>query len=274
MTVYVEYVFLDNFIIDWVLITLARKSLKLSAEKGRVCLASLVGATFAVCFPFFRVNAVVGLLIKGAIGLLIVFFSGKFRSCKQFIKCFYLFLFFTFLSGGFVTAVFWGLGLNFDPVSYSNGGEIPLFLILLLIIICYRFSVKVIKTVYKRKEITSFTVKCAMEIGGKRFDLIGFLDSGNSLVYKGENPVVICSLKLGKKLQKLGALDCSEVGETVVKTVSGVTIIKVYKTKKFLIYNGEKVNILYNVMIGLAKGEITCGNEYDLLLCRKICEVI
>ena len=90
MTVYVEYVFLDNFLIDWVLVTLARKSLKLSAEKRWVCLASVIGATFAVIFPFFRVNAVVGLFIKGAIGLIIVFFSGKFRSCRQFLKCFYL----------------------------------------------------------------------------------------------------------------------------------------------------------------------------------------
>lgn len=274
MTVYVEYVFLDNFIIDWVLVTLARKSLKLSVQRRWVFLSSIIGAGFAVIFPFFRVNVVVGLLIKGAIGLLIVFFSGKFRSCKQFLRCYYLFLFFTFLSGGFVTAVFWGLGLNFDPVNYSNGGEIPLFLILFLIIICYRFSVKIIKTVYKRKEVTSFTVKCALEIGGKRYDLIGFLDSGNSLVYKGEYPVVICSSKLWIKLQRQGALDGSEVGETVVKTVSGVALLKVYKTQKFLIYNEEKVNILYNVMIGFAKGEITCGNEYDLLLCRKICEVI
>ena len=51
-----------------------------------------------------------------------------------------------------------------------------------------------------------------------------------------------------------------------VATVSGKSVVPIYKIEKFWIYNGEKPNILYNVMLGVVKGGFSSCDEYDLLL--------
>ena len=91
MVVYVEYVFLDNFIIDLMLITLARKSFKLEVKKWALASAFL-GATFAVVSPIFHLQTAVSVALKMPMGFAIVVCSGKFRNFKELVKCFYLFL--------------------------------------------------------------------------------------------------------------------------------------------------------------------------------------
>ena len=273
MVVYVEYVFLDNFIIDYALLSLARKGLKIETKKRRLILSSIVGATFAVVNPLLRISLVMSFLIKLPIGFLIVLLSGKFRSVRECVKCLFLFIFFTFSFGGLVTAVFWGLGLSFDPANYSHGGEVPLFLILGLVFFAYKLCVKTVNNFYKRRRITSFAINCIIKMGGKTFVREGFLDSGNSLVYKKDSPIVVCSKKFALELEKQGVLKTSYFDTVKINTVSGEDVLPLYKTERFLIYISGKANILDNVMIGVSSGEIFPNGEFDLLLGPSALEV-
>lgn len=275
MSVYVEFVFLDNFVIDWALISLARKALKLTAKGWRLALASFIGAICAVAFPFLKLGVALGFLLKLPVGLAVVFASGEFRSFKEYLRCFCLFLSFTFLSGGAVTAIFWGLGLSFDPVSYAHGEQIPLFIILVIVIAVCLGLKRLIKILYQKRAVARFAVKCAVQIGGKVFETDGYFDSGNQLVYRETNgPIALCSKKFTSKLILSGALDLVESDVIAINTVSGKSFIEVYKTQRFLIYNGDEPNILYNVMLGTTTSELFCGNEYDLLLGVKFGEVV
>ncbi|MBQ7373771.1 MAG: sigma-E processing peptidase SpoIIGA [Clostridia bacterium] len=273
MVVYVEYVFLDNFIIDLMLIVLTRKSLKLQVKYSLVCLSAVIGGLVAVVTPVLNLPVAISFPLKMPMGLLIVVASGKFKNVKEFIKCFYLFLFFTFLFGGVVTAVFWGLNLSFDPISYANGAKIPLFIILSLVFVTYLFACKIVKEFYKRKTLSSFSINCIVKMGGKSFSFLGFLDSGNSLYYKEtDSPIILCANKIGKKLKSEGVLQMPKDVVTI-STVSGKSVIPIYKIDKFLIYNGDKTNILYNVMLGVIDGGFSSGEEYDLLLGPLVLEV-
>ena len=275
MSVFVEFVFLDNFIIDWMLVWLSRKALKLSVKKRWVSLSSLIGSVGAIVYPFLKVGVLVGLILKIPLGLAIVFASGKFRSVREFLRCFCLFLSFTFLSGGAVTAIFWGLGLSFDPVSYANGELVPLFIILAVVVMTCLGVSRLIKALYKKRATAKFAVKCKVVINGNEFDAEGYFDSGNNLVYKRTNsPIVLFSNSFGKKLKTLGALDTAFFDMVAVNTVAGKSYIPIYKTQSFLIYNDGEPNILYNVMLGAASVDLFCGNEYDLLLGVKLGEVI
>ena len=51
MVVYVEYVFLDNFVIDYALISLARQGLKLPSKRSGKLLSAMLGAIVAVITP-------------------------------------------------------------------------------------------------------------------------------------------------------------------------------------------------------------------------------
>ena len=52
----------------------------------------------------------------------------------------------------------------------------------------------------------------------------------------------------------------------MLSTVSGKKLVTVYKIDKLEIYNGEKPNIIYNVMIGLTSSDFKSKGEYDLLI--------
>ena len=89
MTTYVEYVFLDNLIIDAMLIVLARKVLKLEIKKLYVFLSALFGSVVAVVTPLLKLSLAWSFTLKMPIGLIIVLLSGKFKTFKEFIYCFY-----------------------------------------------------------------------------------------------------------------------------------------------------------------------------------------
>lgn len=257
---------MDNFIIDAVLISLARKSLKLKNNFWFVILSAIVGATVSIVFPLLKLSTAWNFTLKMPIGILIVLASGKFNGFKEFVYCFYLFLFFTFLLGGLVTAIFWGLGLNFNPLTYSVSSEIPLFVSVGIALAVYFPIKKVINKIYRKKTLDKFIFKCQLEMDGRQFEFLGFLDSGNGLFYgSDQNPVVICGKKAVEKLLLAGALEKTKKGIISINTVSGKSFLSVYKTQKFLIYNGLIPNILYNVMIGVPTKCVEF-RDYDVLL--------
>ena len=59
----------------------------------------------------------------------------------------------------------------------------------------------------------------------------------------------------------------------IINTVSGKDVLPLYKIERFLIYLSDKVNILNNVMIGVANGKVFPNGEYDLLLGPSLVEV-
>ena len=142
----------------------------------------------------------------------------------------------------------------------------PLFLILIIVFLTYRLCLKVVKNFYVRRRVVNFSVSCAVKMGGKTFVRQGFLDSGNSLVYKNDSPIVVCSNRFANELKGQGALDDAYLDSVKIKTVSGEDVLPLYKTERFLIYLSDKANILNNVMIAVANGTVFPNGEYDLLL--------
>ena len=56
MIAYVEYVLADNFVIDCMLIKIARGILKLETKKRGVFLSACIGSVFAAILPIFKLN--------------------------------------------------------------------------------------------------------------------------------------------------------------------------------------------------------------------------
>ena len=88
MVVYVEYVLADNLIIDFLLLTLARKTYKLPTDFLRTAVSSVLGALAALAFPLLsRFGGGWIFLLRLVTGVLLVLIAGKFKNLKEFI-CF------------------------------------------------------------------------------------------------------------------------------------------------------------------------------------------
>ena len=155
MVVYAEYVFLDNFLIDALLLLLARKTLKLDSKAFGVCVSSLTGAVAALLVPLISVNKGALFVARVVLGFLLVAASGKFRTAKEYIFCYYLFLFYTFLFGGGVAATAALLGVNYDVLTTFSDGKLPVGFCLACCFILYFAIARAVKKLSERPRSNS-----------------------------------------------------------------------------------------------------------------------
>ncbi|MBR1676928.1 MAG: sigma-E processing peptidase SpoIIGA [Clostridia bacterium] len=266
MEVYLEYVIIDNLAIDFFLILLTRKTLRLEINYYLAVISAMVGTVFAVLLPVFNMNNGFSFVFKFFVGALIVISSGKFNTVREYILCFYLFLFYTFVFGGAIIAVFWSMGIDFNAFNLANDSGLPLGLSIGSATVLYLFLIKLIKRLSKKRDIGAFLRKCEIVIGGRKMPFMGFIDSGNSLFDKRSGmPVILCSPKAAKILGATGMLFRQKSEELYFSTVAGQNSMKIYKLDKLLIYNGQTVNTIYNVMIGISPNAFA-GDDYDIIL--------
>lgn len=267
MKVYIEYVVLDNFVIDYLLILLARKSLRLERGKFFLFLSAAVGTTAAVVLPLFQLSAGASYIVKILLGGLIVLISGKFNTFREYFVCYNLFLFYTFCFCGAVMAAFCFFGIDYSAKDFLYEADISVGFILLVAVSAYIALSKVIKAIYKKRDYGGYVINCEVFIGGVKFPMKGFMDSGNRLFSKKDGmPVILCSPAAARKMRNAGVFAGKRGEIFIFSTAAGKNIMQVYKTDKLQIYNGDKVNTIYNVMIGLSPENFSGEGEYELIL--------
>lgn len=244
MQVWVELALIENFCMDFVLLFCAKLVSKNPAHLARVAFGSAFGACFAVAFPLFNLSGMWAVVVKIISGLIICLISGKFKSFKAYLKLSALFTAFTFVLGGALIAVFSLTGLDYSPASgyilSSVPIGIPLFFGLLLIIFARKLSARLKKT--QRQE-----VNCRIWLNGESVEINGFFDSGNK-VKKGGVPVSVIPLATAVKI-----IDITRIKDEVkIHTVAGSKKLKVFTADKIEIHEGENVNTLNKVLIGIS----------------------
>ncbi len=267
MEVYIEYAILDNLIINSILILSARKILKLDVSKIRIIISAFVGTTVSIFLPLLKINQGWLLIIKFALGIMLTCLGGKFSRLKDFVLCFYTFLFLTFLFGGCAYAILTSLNADFNVWSNTTNYNLPLFLIIAFSVILYFLINKIVKTVYSKRELNGFIYNCAISFSGQTFKCVGLMDSGNRLYHKKTGrPVVICSKDMKDKIISSGAINDKGCDLIYLTTASGRKLISIYKSDNFLIYNGNETNTINNVMVGFTDYNFCDDEKYDMLL--------
>ncbi len=265
MTVYIEYAILDNLIINYLLIKTATRCALVKTNFLWLILASLLGTAVAVILPLFNLDNLFLLIIKIALAFLITLVGGKYISIKKYFFTVFLFTFFTFLCGGFIIALF-----NLAMIDYENyfisgyDSAVPIGVTALLVYLASKGVVLAVTKLLKERNLRPFLRSCAIIIDKKKFVVKGFIDSGNGLYdTKSGLPIIVCSNSLFEKLKRNNVK--KSVSKINFDTVSGTSQMELYVIDRLLIYNGIKVNIFNNVLIGVSPFGFN-SNSYELLL--------
>lgn len=187
MEIVLEYVFLQNLFIDYLIFRTTEGILKI---KGcHIVLISMFASIISLILPIFYLPKFAEFIIKIFLGILLVSLAFKFKSFLSFLKIFLTFLFSTFLYGG-VCACF-----------VETFGSLSTILILAIVVSAYLIFKWLLKYINKRKNIENFCYDCILKNGKKTLNCKGFLDTGNMLVDPlTQKPVCIVGLKLFKEL--------------------------------------------------------------------------
>ncbi len=274
MTVYIEYVVIDNFTLTFVLAALSQKITLLRVKKMRCFVASLLATAVVVWYPFIQ-----GVLVLNVIRLTLwlVLSVILYAKTHRFVRGSMIFLAVTLLFGGAMLGINFMICGSIEGALIMNYLSVPLSVILVGALLSILLVKKLILAVRKICDARRCICDCTLRIMGKTLSLKGLIDTGNRLYdSKSGLPVIIVGLKSllpalsdvqlavllsgnGEKLQR-GA------SYKRIETLGGEKKILLLKPEEFLLYFEGQGNILFDVMVGVSTKPIYDTIEYDAIL--------
>lgn len=221
MVVYVEYALIQNFLLDGALLYLSLKGARVAFQRRNLLFAAFLGAVFAIVYPLLVLPEFLKTVLKFAVGALLCLLAfGRVKSKNEWgryaLSCFFFYLF-TFIFGGFLTALF---KKGISPVY-----TVPVFAFLTPIF------VKAIAFFYQKRAVEKHVYDCCIAYNKRSVRILGFLDSGNFARHKNVpvcfvSPELIYELWGEEILEKGRGQVCDEMS---VATIAGEKKQKLYK---------------------------------------------
>ena len=251
--VYVEYVFINNFIIDYLLLKTALILSGVKVKKSRVVLCALLGTGFALVFPLIDLPAPLLTAVKICTGLFLVLLSAKYLSRRETVKTAGIFFLLTFSIGGVVTAIY---GL----FSVELATELPVATVFIPVFVAVKLLTNAVRRVVRIKKEEKLVFRVELKSGVKTVAAKGFLDTGNTLSVEG-SPAVVIDRRVFRKLFTVRP-DNFTLRKVAVTTVAGRSDNLGITIEETAIYFGEKPNIYKNVKAVVSKTPLV----YDVIL--------
>ncbi|MBR3864859.1 MAG: sigma-E processing peptidase SpoIIGA [Clostridia bacterium] len=265
MQVYVEYVIIDNFIFDYLLLLLTAYKKRNINKKGKIVIASFIGSVIAVIFPLIKIHEFLLFILKILTAFLLIFLAFGYKNFKCYFSFVTKFIILTFLFGGSIYAVMNLFGITYAFLYGTSNSLIPLGFFIVCGLGLYYFGKHIINKIFVKKVINSYLCKCLLFWRNKKIEINGYFDSGNHLYHKAKG-VCFASSMLNNKLLNEGFFCEKPDGNIEIFTVTGNQKIKVYKFDKLEIYFNSNRNIIYSPYIAVGNQQVNFDGEYDLIL--------
>lgn len=237
--IYIDELILLNFIIDFSILKITSKILKLNTKTNRIVLSSLFGE-ISILYLFINFNNIELLIFKLVIGIIMNLIAFKFIDINSFIKNILYFYMFSFFLGG---------TLYYLKIESLVKYQYYLLLIPLIMNILKKLT-------YNLKEIINLKHKVTIYLkSGKVLYLDGYMDTGNTLKepYSNKNVIII-----NKYVDENFFL-------IPFKTIDNSSLIKCFKPKKVYIDGiGERTDIVVGITNKKFKG-FNCLLNYNIM---------
>lgn len=255
MTVYIEYVLINNVIIDYCILKAAFTATGKRAKKGRLFLCAFLGALLALLFPLLNFNSIILFFLKVASGELLLVLAGDFSSIKElFVRSVFFFA---------LTFAFFGAVESVATLAFiDTSQELYVLLIFIPVFAAYKLFSSVILYVYRRKVVEKRKVKVRVLCGKTDLNLDAFIDSGNG-VYDEGIPVVFCSPAVGKKILS-ETFPPPKMKKLKIKTISGEKELPSIVLDEISVFFSAKPHTFKKITACFSK-EIS-GQGYDVIL--------
>ncbi|SNS24336.1 stage II sporulation protein GA (sporulation sigma-E factor processing peptidase) [Anaerovirgula multivorans] len=183
MVVYAEYVFLENFIMNFIILSLTAKFGKHPTKKTKLLIASSISALYAFIIFFPSLHFLFSIIMKIACSMIIIVLAFTPYKFKDFFRLLGVFYLITLVFGGAGFAIFYFSSFNgiiSNGIFYISNISIKNIFIAcgvgyILINFCWGYFQKQ----FSREKII---MKIKIEIDGITTEVRGIVDTGNSLV--------------------------------------------------------------------------------------------
>lgn len=290
MTVYLDIVFLENILMNYIIIFATAVVLKVDYKRWRIFLASCIGAVYTVVMYLNIISIYSNFIMKFILSMVIVYISFKPKSIKKMIKYLIIFYLVSFVFGGCVFALMYFLQPQMAQIR--NGvyvGAYPIKIALIGGIVAFtviQISFKIAKTKLIKKDMV-YDVEVVLN--KKSMKVKALLDTGNLLkdpitgfpviVIEHKSLNSIISTKILNNLEKIigGEIDELISDDEFNKTISRFRMIPFsslgkqnglllgIKADSVNILLDEKIENINNVIIGIYDKSFTKNGLYSAI---------
>lgn len=250
---YVDVLFLVNFMMDYLLLLIVRKMLACSATHGNICLGALVGSlltciVIVLPIPYAFIKLV---LFHVLVNTCMIRVGLKIKNIRSFVKALILLYIGGFLLGGIMEALrqYVRVGSLFFAIALAG---------YYAVLGIWRF----ISYVQRWNEY-----HCTVELyfDGKTYRVKGLVDTGNSLCDPvSGKPVSILPRQVAKTL--LGKEPVKNIRYIPYQSVGKKEgVLPAFQIDKMCIHRDAKCWI-ETPLIAISEEEISAGGEYEMIL--------
>lgn len=290
MTIYIDVIFLENLIMNAIILYATSILLKKKPKCILVIISASIGAVYSIILYITELKIYTSIISKLVLSIVMIYIAFKPISFKKMLKQLIIFYLTSFVFGG--VALYLIYYLKPDDILIKNGmyaGEYALKTIMLGAIVAFiiiKISIKVIKTKMSSKDMYC---KIKINLNEKQIETKAMIDTGN-LVREPitNNPVIITESSLLRDVIPKEILDnlenilCGNL-EKIPQQIQDEYISKLrcipysslgkengmlvgIKANEIIVENEDAVKKTSNIIIGIYDKSLTKKGEYRALI--------
>ena len=288
MTVYLDIVFLENVIINYIILYLTGIISKAKIKQLRILLGATIGAIYSIIYYIIKLKIYSSIIIKIILSVVIIFTSFNSKNLKEIFKQILLFYLVSFVFGGAaISAIYMA---NTHNITIQNGvlvGNYTIKTILIGVIIAYFTVIIAFKIIKMTKK--DLICEISIKINGKNIQTKALLDTGNMLKEPITNiPVIVMEHTLFEdiipkeilnNLQEILGGDLSKISSEIRdEYISKIKVIPYsslgkqngmllgIKGENLIINFKNETKIIKKIIIGIYEKSLTKRGEYRALI--------
>lgn len=288
--IYVEYLLLENFIINIIILYVTGKFTKTETSKLRLIIASSIGALYTLVIFSSSLRFMITFIAKIAISILIIIIGFNPSKLFSFIKLISTFYIVSFVFAGASLALFY-----FTDIDAVTGGGIfyirdfplkKLFIAIVISVVLIKYTLSYIQNIISKEKVF---IPISIDLNNKKVKVTALMDTGNHLKEPISNtPVIVAEFAAIKELLPISVQDIfikykENNLEIISNVMSGSTrdikfrlipfkslgqdngMLLGFKPDKVTLENEEE-RILSNIVIGIYNNSLSSDNKYMALL--------
>jgi len=257
MTIYLDYIFIENFLIDYILIKETAYISKRETTLKKTTFAAIISSLYVVVMMYLKIYELNFLICKLLLIIVIIYIAFSPRKISDYIKLSLLFFLVSAINVGVLIVT-----LNFLNIENAEG------ITKIIIYVAGFFVSKLFTThmwkVYK-SNITNESLIYDVEVclGGKQYKYKAFLDTGNNVFsYTNNLPILFAEIIDEDMKEELEHMDFFNI--TTV-TLSNLSNKKAYIFDEIKIIKEDKTWLVKSAIV-FETTKLSRNNSYNMLL--------
>ena len=257
MIIYLDFIFIENFLIDYILLKETAYIARKTISNKNTILSALVASTYIVLMMYLKIQQLNYIFCKILLAIIMVYITFRPKEISEYLKIVLLLFLISVINVGTLIVIT-------NLLNMQNANDLLKLVIYIGSFLLSNFFSSHMWEIYKREiKNNDLIYDVKLELSGRMYEYKAFLDTGNSVFSYTNNMPVIFAEILDKQMLK--ALKNKDYFNIRTVTLSNQTNKKAYVFDNVKITKDGK-NWFVKTAVVFEEIKLSKNNSYNMLL--------